>query len=100
MNKEQQLKEEYCKMNGWEKVKGYKISEISAMSDYDEFFVSYENAEDYITKDVEFWQDKEGNYENIFEDIDELIDEIEGWDNAVSFEDWKKRKKEVQNAKG
>lgn len=94
MDKEQKLKEEYCIMQGYEKKMGYKV--YTDAMDYDEFFVPYDGMDGYIDKDVEFWVDKTGNDESVYEDVDEAINAIEDMEGVPNFENWKFLKKEAE----
>lgn len=72
-----QLKEQYCKLHGYEKLKGIKIDVDRIDSDFSYMYLPYGEEDDIVTMDVFFWMDKEGNNEDVYEDIDDLIEYIE-----------------------
>lgn len=82
---DEQLKEEYVKMYGWEKVEGYRLDMESLNSDYEIYFTPKEDG--FVTPCF-YWADKEGIDESAYDDIDELIEYIEE-NEEVSFEAFK-----------
>ena len=73
------LKEEYCKVHGWEKSEGYKLDMSQSPlpdEDFDEVFISKEEFNDFATE-TSFWHDPSGSDESAYDDIDELIEYIE-----------------------
>lgn len=65
--------EEFVKKMGWVKKKGWRI-DVEQVSDMDCFdYIYFEDLLDYVTK-VEYWE-KPTHSENVYEDVDMLIEE-------------------------
>ena len=80
--------ERYCKAHGWRKVIGFKI-DLEQMrdnpDDWDWLYFSKDDLDDFLTI-CEFWQS--GDFEEeIFEDIDPLIEFIEEHEEET-YDDW------------
>lgn len=93
---ELELKEEYVKKHGWEKIAGYKINTELLETDCDSIYIDSDEFNE-ITSPVIFWRDKDGENEQIFDEIDELIADIEDsnmdTENFETFEQFKEKKK-------
>ena len=89
------LQKEYCKINGWIKLKGILINTTAINTDYSEFFIPDECASDYYEK-CSKWVSEEGDDDGMFDDS-EIIGHIEDY-AEISFKDFKfqKRKKAVR----
>ena len=85
--KEQKLEEQYCKMHGWEKVEGYKLDTSQVEDDWEYMYVSKEELKNRLT-DCTFWQYTE-EMENVYEDIDQVIEYIEEHFSVPDFEAYK-----------
>lgn len=93
----QQIKEKYCKENGWNKQKGYRIEMNKGFGeDYDYFFIEKE-----FVSECEYWIDNIGNQEVAFdnEDIDELIEHIDDYkeEDETIFEQYLKKLEETSH---
>ena len=72
MKKWNKSSEEFVKMKGWIKKKGWRI-DTDQVSDVDHFDnIYFEDLSDYVQK-VEYWEHPTHS-ENVYEDVDELIE--------------------------
>lgn len=84
------LKEEFCVLHGWEKINGIKFDLTGLDDDWDYAYFSKEDFKNNKEKCI-FWQLVD-ELENIYEDIDEVVDYIEDHMD-ISFEDYKKARR-------
>lgn len=91
MTKEKKLNEAYAVINGWEKVEGVKFNIEGLEEDWDEVYFENEQFKDRTTQ-CTFWQYTEAE-ENVYEDIDDVVDYIEDHMNVPDFETYKKSTK-------
>lgn len=74
---ELELKEKYCKLKGFEKAKGYRVDTDVVSQDYSYAFLQ----EPYVLP-CEFWHNnKDTDDDFATDDIDELIEHIEDWED-------------------
>ena len=80
---EEKLKEQYCKLYGWEKVEGYRIDVGTVDDSWDYLYVSKDQVQEHT-----FWQYTE-EYENVYDTVDEVIEYVEDHMSVPDFETYK-----------
>jgi CDP-glycerol glycerophosphotransferase (TagB/SpsB family) len=84
--------EQYAKEHGWSKIIGFKI-DLEQMrdlpDDWDFYYFAKDDLDDMIEV-CEFWKHEDD--EEVFEDIDQLIEYIEE-SSEENLDDWKNRQK-------
>ena len=72
MEKWNQSSEEFAKAKGWKLIKGYKINtEEHDFTEFEIFYFAKEDFKDFV-EECEFWQ--HGDIEAVYEDVDYLIE--------------------------
>lgn len=94
INKEERLKEQYAKLHDWEKIDGIKFDTGGLDEDYESVYFDKEGFKSR-TQNCTFWQYTVAE-ENVYDDIDDVIEYIEDNCNVPTFEDYKKSLKSSQ----
>jgi len=89
---EDKLAEQFIKVHGWKKQKGY-VFDMESIRDcpeeWDKMYI--EELDDYIHK-CQYWGNENNDYENCFEDVWDVVEFIEN-NSEENFDKWKELKK-------